>query len=279
MSLLDKIRNVRHGICKRPRRIGDLFGRHQQPEIRQSVRRSKQTTNRGIYASSGAPASKFDLAPPRRRPGSPVACRRRRRCPERRPRAQDQAKPQRQASDATKDNQRKTDEFVEAAQAINGPAGNPECVWLGRRVVRLMWLDDLDTAFRHLDLYDRFGCPGGHVQATFRCLTRFGGQIDSKVPEPSIVAFMSAGSIPTQPRRLLRLPPPRQAAPPARPPVRQRPNSRLRYASPAGHSSGTGACWRPCRVSPSWPPSSDGGSCRQKFYRLEVWPSKRHGII
>jgi hypothetical protein len=85
-------------------------------------------------------------------------------------------------ADASKDSQRKTDEFVEAAQAINGPAGNPECVWLGRRVVRLMWLDDLDTAFRHLDLYDRFGCPGGHVQATFRCLTRFGSQIDDKVP-------------------------------------------------------------------------------------------------
>jgi len=85
------------------------------------------------------------------------------------------------AADAVKDNQRKTDEFAEAAQAINGPAGNPECVWLGRRVVRLMWRDDLDTAFRHLDLYDRFGCPGGHVQATFRCLTRFGGQIDDKV--------------------------------------------------------------------------------------------------
>jgi hypothetical protein len=88
-----------------------------------------------------------------------------------------------QAADAAKENQRKTDEFVEAAQAVNGPAGNPECVWLGRRVVRLMWLDDLDTAFRHLDLYDRFGCPGGHVQATFRCLTRFGGQIDPKVAE------------------------------------------------------------------------------------------------
>jgi hypothetical protein len=81
-----------------------------------------------------------------------------------------------------KDSQRKTDEFVEAAQVLNGPAGNPECVWLGRRVVRLMWLDDLDTAFRHLDLYDRFGCPGGHVQAAFRCLTRFGGLIDPKVP-------------------------------------------------------------------------------------------------
>ena len=87
------------------------------------------------------------------------------------------------AADAAKDNQRKTDEFAEAAQAINGPAGNPECVWLGRRVVRLMWRDDLDTAFRHLDLYDRFGCPGGHVQAAFRCLTRFGAQIDDKVPK------------------------------------------------------------------------------------------------
>ena len=101
------------------------------------------------------------------------------------PAPQEQAKPSANPADGagTKDNQRKTDEFVEAAQAVNGPAGNPECVWLGRRVVRLMWLDDLDTAFRHLDLYDRFGCPGGHVQATFRCLTRFGGQIDPKIAE------------------------------------------------------------------------------------------------
>jgi hypothetical protein len=99
-------------------------------------------------------------------------------------RAQDPSKPAATTpADVAKDNQRKTDQFLEASQAINGPAGNPECVWLGRRVVRLMWLDDLDTAFRHLDLYDRFGCPGGHVQATFRCLTRFGGEIDPKVAD------------------------------------------------------------------------------------------------
>jgi hypothetical protein len=85
-------------------------------------------------------------------------------------------------AEVARDSQRKTDEFVEAAQAINGPAGNPECVWLGRRVVVLMWRDDLDTAFRHLDLYDRFGCPGGHVQATFRCLVKFGA-IDPKQPD------------------------------------------------------------------------------------------------
>jgi hypothetical protein len=87
------------------------------------------------------------------------------------------------SADAAKDNQHKTDEFVEASQTLNGPAGNPECVWLGRRVVVLMYRDDLDTAFRHLDLYDRFGCPGGHVQAAFRCLTRFFPLIDPKVPD------------------------------------------------------------------------------------------------
>ena len=108
----------------------------------------------GVFAQSGTPTPE--------QPGKPPAA---------------------NSADATKDNQRKTDEFVEASQAISGPAGNPECVWLGRRVVSLMWRDDLDTAFRHLDLYDRFGCPGGHVQATFRCLTRFGGQIDPKVAE------------------------------------------------------------------------------------------------
>jgi len=97
--------------------------------------------------------------------------------------AQDQSKaPAANSAEVAKDNQRKIDQFVEAAQAINGPAGNPECVWLGRRVVQLVWVDDLDTAFRHLDLYDRFGCPGGHIQAAFRCLTRFAAQIDDKVP-------------------------------------------------------------------------------------------------
>lgn len=98
-------------------------------------------------------------------------------------RAQEQQKQGATApQDQARDNQRRVDEFAEAAQAINGPAGNPECVWLGRRVVGLMWRDDLDTAFRHLDLYDRFGCPGGHVQAAFRCITRFGA-FDPKAPD------------------------------------------------------------------------------------------------
>ena len=177
MSLLDKIQNVRHGI------LGTVFaaletylngigsgkdvGRNQVGEfMHQRVLQLQIAVLRhlavpglalligigGAVAQSGAPA-------PQDQSGKPAAS----------------------SADAAKDSQRKTDEFAEAAQAINGPAGNPECVWLGRRVVRLMWRDDLDTAFRHLDLYDRFGCPGGHVQATFRCLTRFGAQIDDKV--------------------------------------------------------------------------------------------------
>jgi hypothetical protein len=90
--------------------------------------------------------------------------------------------PQKPAADATKEGQKKIDEIAEASRALSGPAGNPECVWLGRRVVILLWRDDLDTAFRHLDLYDRFGCPSPHIQATFRCLVRQ-GNIDPKQQE------------------------------------------------------------------------------------------------
>ena len=82
-----------------------------------------------------------------------------------------------------------------------------------------MWRDDIDTAFRHLDLYDRFGCPGGHVQAAFRCLTRFAAQIDPKVaetlnsrvhacwinpaaqPQPAAAATPPAPTTPAAPRR------------------------------------------------------------------------------
>jgi hypothetical protein len=77
----------------------------------------------------------------------------------------------------------KVDEYGEIQKAVAGPAGNPECVWLGRRVVSLLWRDDLETAFRHLDLYDRFGCPGAHVQAVFRCLILHAASIDPKSPD------------------------------------------------------------------------------------------------
>lgn len=86
------------------------------------------------------------------------------------------------AADISKESQKKVDEIAEAGRVLSGPAGQPECVWLGRRVVALLWRDDLDTAFRHLDLYDRFGCPSAHIQATFRCLIRQ-GPLDPKAQD------------------------------------------------------------------------------------------------
>ena len=77
------------------------------------------------------------------------------------------------AADA-KDSPKKIDEYAEAEKMLGGPAANPECLFLGRKVVSLLWRDDLDTAFRHLDLYDRFGCPAGHIQATLRCVIKQG---------------------------------------------------------------------------------------------------------
>jgi len=85
-------------------------------------------------------------------------------------------------SEAAKDGQKKIDEMAEAARILNGPAGNSECVWIGRRIVSLLWRDDLDTASRHWQLYDRFSCPVAHIQAAFRCVVRQ-GDIDAKVQE------------------------------------------------------------------------------------------------
>jgi hypothetical protein len=94
------------------------------------------------------------------------------------------SKPADPQSPATQDAAvQKPDEFAEAQRILSGPAGNPECVWLGRRVVSLLWRDDLDTAFRHLDLYDRFGCPSGHIQASFRCLVLHSNTIDPKAAD------------------------------------------------------------------------------------------------
>ena len=105
----------------------------------------------------------------------------------------------------------KIDEYAEAQHAITGPAGNPECVWLGRRVVNLLWRDDLDTAFRHLDLYDRFGCPSGHIQAAFRCLILHSNSIDPKVPDSLNSRVLACWINPS----LQVMPGPAAAAPPA----------------------------------------------------------------
>ncbi len=71
-------------------------------------------------------------------------------------------------------------EFAEAASKLDGRAGSPECVWVGRRAVNLLWRHDPYP--RYLDLYDRFGCPQHHIEIAFRCMTRQGG-IYPKAPD------------------------------------------------------------------------------------------------
>jgi hypothetical protein len=93
----------------------------------------------------------------------------------------DKAK-QQAAEQAKRDAQQQLNNLAEVSKQLTGPAGNPECVWIGRRVVHRLFQDDLDTAFRHMDLYDRFGCPGGHVQSAFRCVVKQ-GPVDPKTQD------------------------------------------------------------------------------------------------
>ncbi len=91
----------------------------------------------------------------------------------------EQITPEQQA--AREAQRRSVEEFVEAAK-LPGTAGLPECVWTGRRIAALLWRDDIDTARRHLELYERFGCPTEHLKLAFRCLVRQ-GNIDPKTQE------------------------------------------------------------------------------------------------
>lgn len=75
----------------------------------------------------------------------------------------------------------KAEDYIEVPELADG-AGRAECVWFGRRAVNLLWRDDIDTAKRHLSLYDRFECPSSHVRHAFRCIVRQ-GPIDPKQPD------------------------------------------------------------------------------------------------
>ena len=89
---------------------------------------------------------------------------------------------QKSPEELAKEAQRRSiEEYAEAAK-LPGNAGLPECVWSGRRIAMLLWRDDIDTARRHIELYERFGCPTEHLKIAFRCLVRQ-GNIDSKSQE------------------------------------------------------------------------------------------------
>ena len=74
------------------------------------------------------------------------------------------------------------EQYREAAAKLSLSAGSAECVWTGRRITSLLWRDDVDTARRYIDLYDRFGCSAEHLKLTFRCVIRQ-GPIDPKAAD------------------------------------------------------------------------------------------------
>jgi hypothetical protein len=73
-------------------------------------------------------------------------------------------------------------EYNEAAAKLSSSAGAAECVWTGRRIVSLLWRDDMDTARRYIDLYDRFGCSSEHLKLAFRCVIQE-GPLDAKAAD------------------------------------------------------------------------------------------------
>jgi hypothetical protein len=73
-------------------------------------------------------------------------------------------------------------EYKEAAEKLSSSAGAPECVWTGRRIASLLWRDDIDTARRYIDLYDRFNCSSEHLKLVFRCVIEQ-GPIDPKAAD------------------------------------------------------------------------------------------------
>jgi hypothetical protein len=74
------------------------------------------------------------------------------------------------------------EEYRAAAIGLPSGAGAPECVWTGRRIASLLWRDDIDTARRYIDLYDRFGCSPKHLKLVFRCVIQQ-GPLDPKAAD------------------------------------------------------------------------------------------------
>lgn len=91
-----------------------------------------------------------------------------------------------QAADADKAEQeaaaRAIAEYKEAEAKLPRSAGAAECVWTGRRIASLLWRDDIDTARRYIDLYDRFKCSPEHLKLVFRCVIEQ-GPLDPKAAD------------------------------------------------------------------------------------------------
>jgi hypothetical protein len=89
-------------------------------------------------------------------------------------------------------------EYEEALQNLPSSSGQAECVWTGRRITSLLWRDDIDTAHRYMELYDRFGCSADHLKLAFRCVIRQ-GPIDAKAADKLAARVQSCWIDPDQP--------------------------------------------------------------------------------
>lgn len=102
------------------------------------------------------------------------------------PKPEDKAEGDQKAAEKEKAEQeaaaRAIAEFKEAEAKLPQSAGAPECVWTGRRIASLLWRDDIDTARRYIDLYDRFNCSSGHLKLVFRCVIEQ-GPLDPKAAD------------------------------------------------------------------------------------------------
>jgi hypothetical protein len=96
--------------------------------------------------------------------------------PEGQPKSDEQAKAEQQEADKA------IAEYKEAWAKLTTSAGAPECVWTGRRIASLLWRDDIDTARRYIDLYDRFNCSAEHLKLAFLCVNEQGA-IDPKAAD------------------------------------------------------------------------------------------------
>jgi hypothetical protein len=65
------------------------------------------------------------------------------------------------------------------AQPERGPAFTEECVWLGKRIVSLLFRDDAMAANDFIPFYDRFQCPKDHLAKAFGCLGASGEAIEN----------------------------------------------------------------------------------------------------
>lgn len=83
----------------------------------------------------------------------------------------DEATAEQQAAERAKE---EIEFYKRAGSQLSLTAGSAECLWTGRRIVSLLWRDDMETALRYIGLYDRFGCSAEHLKLAFRCAVRQG---------------------------------------------------------------------------------------------------------